>query len=420
MIYGCIAEKLGHSFSKDIHGMLFDYSYELREVAKGELDSFMREKDFCAINVTIPYKEDVIPYLDEIDGIARKIGAVNTIVNTNGYLKGYNTDFFGMTSLIEKNGIVLKGKKVLILGSGGTSKTAAAVAEAMESKCVIKVSRSSGNGLISYSDAMSLHSDADVIINTTPVGMYPNISGVPIDIEKFPNLSGIVDAVYNPLRTELVMRGQKKGIAAAGGLYMLVAQAVAAAEKFIRKNIPRSEIDRVYCKMVSQKENIVLTGMPGCGKTTVGRLVADALGKEFIDTDEEIVKKTGRSIPDIFEKDGEKAFRALESSVISDLATLQNVVISTGGGAILNSENVDVLSRNGRVYFLDRDLDSIEATSDRPLSSNRSDLEKRYNERYSLYCERCDVRIDMCNDPEENKNTIVKDFLYENTCNKRT
>lgn len=417
MIYGCIAEKLGHSFSKDIHNRLFDYSYELCEVPKDELDAFMRKKDFKAINVTIPYKESVIPYLDWISDTAKMIGAVNTIVNEDGYLKGYNTDFSGLSALINRNGIELKGKKVLILGSGGTSKTALAVSKSMECSSVYRVSRDGKEDCITYSEAKEKHRDAEVIINTTPVGMYPKIGFSPIDLEDYPRVVAVVDAVYNPLRSKLVYDARKKGINAVGGLYMLVAQAAVAAEKFIDTEVPVSEIDRVYGELVRLKENIILTGMPGSGKSTIGKLLAKELGRVFIDTDEEIVKNVNKPIPQIFAEEGEAAFRKLETEVIIELSSVQSAVIATGGGAILNPLNIEMLGENGRIYFIDRNIENIVATSDRPLSSNRADLEKRYRERYPLYTSRCDRHIRIGNDAQENMQMIKKDFCDEDTCN---
>ncbi len=417
MIYGCIAEKLGHSFSKDIHNRLFDYSYELCEVQRCELDAFMQKKDFKAINVTIPYKESVIPYLDEISETAKMIGAVNTIVNDNGYLKGYNTDFSGMSALIKRNGIELKNKKVLILGSGGTSKTALAVSESMECSSVYRVSRDGKEDCITYGTAKEKHADAEIIINTTPVGMYPKIGFSPIDLNDYPKVVAVVDAVYNPLRSKLVYDARKRGINAVGGLYMLVAQAAVAAEKFINTKVPVSEIDRVYGELVRAKENIVLTGMPGSGKSTIGKLLANELSRVFIDTDREIVKREKKPIPQIFSEVGESGFRKIETEVIFELSAVQNAVIATGGGAILNPLNIEMLGENGRIFFIDRNVENIVATSDRPLSSNREDLEKRYNERYPLYCSRCDRHIKICNDVIENMQRIKKDFYDEIACN---
>lgn len=416
MIYGCIAEKLTHSFSKEIHNRLFDYSYELKEVPQNELDSFMVSKDFKAINVTIPYKESVIPYLDWISDTAKKIGAVNTIVNENGFLKGYNTDFFGLTALINRYKIELKNKKVLILGSGGTSKTALAVAESLGCASVYRVSRNGNEDCITYNDAINLHSDAEIIINTTPVGMYPKINVAPIDLNNFPRVLAVIDAVYNPLCSKLVCDAKNKGITAVGGLYMLVAQAAIAAEKFANTIVSASEIERVYKEIFSIKQNVVLIGMPGSGKSTIGKLIAQKTDKIFIDIDDEIVKREQKSIAEIFATVGEEEFRKIETEVILSLSTVQNAVIATGGGAILNHINIDLLKENGKIYFIDRPLEEIVATDDRPLSSNRSDLEKRYKERYEIYCSCCDKQIKIGNDPQLNMKRVIEDFYNENTC----
>lgn len=408
MQYGCIGEKLSHSFSKIIHNEICDYTYELKEIPKDSLDDFMKNKDFKAINVTIPYKQDVIPYLDEISEQARSIGAVNTIVNKNGRLYGFNTDFLGLKALTLFAGIDIKDKKVLILGSGGTSKTALAVADSMGAKEVYRLSRSGGEGLITYEEAYREYTDAEIIINTTPCGMYPNIGVSAVDIEKFPNVEGVVDAVYNPLCSQLVVSAKEKGIKAIGGLYMLVAQAVFAAEYFTDSTIDKSEIERVYNKLLKEKQNLVLIGMPGCGKSTIGKAVAEILGKEFIDSDNEIVKKEGITIPEIFEFKGEKGFREIESRVIAELSLKQGAVIATGGGAILNKRNVDLLKGNGTVVFIDRPLEQLVTTDDRPLSSNRELLEKRYNERYDIYCNSADVIINAAEQLEVNIQAVAQ------------
>lgn len=416
MEYGLIAEKLGHSFSKDIHNKLFDYEYELHEVDRDSFDLFMKKREFKAINVTIPYKEAVIPYLDKISDTAKKIGAVNTIVNENGVLCGYNTDYSGLKQLIEKSGIVIDGKKVLVLGSGGTSKTAYHVAKDMGARFVSRVSRENKDDCITYQDAYDKHSDCDVIINTTPVGMYPNIGKSPVDIDLFTKLTGVIDVVYNPLCTKLVVDAKAKGIKAVGGLYMLVCQAIDASEKFVNKKVEFCKKMQIYKEIVKSKQNIVLIGMPGAGKSTIGKLLAKEVGKTFVDTDEEIVKLLNKKIPDIFSELGESGFRKIECEVIEKLSCLQNAVIATGGGAVLNKRNMDLLKENGRIYFIDRNIEDIVTTSDRPLSSNKADLEKRYRERYSLYCERCDKHILICNDAKENMMQIKEDFLNENTC----
>lgn len=413
MEYGCIGEKLSHSFSKLIHAELFDYDYTLCEIARERLDEFMKARAFRAINVTIPYKESVIPYLDYIDPAAEKIGAVNTVVNRDGRLYGYNTDFLGMKEMLRFEGISLAGKKVLVLGSGGTSKTAFCVAEDGGCRTVLRVSRSGRDGCITYKEAARLHTDAEIIINTTPSGMFPNIGESAISLESFGHLCGVADAVYNPLRSQLVCDAKKRGIPAAGGLYMLVAQAAFAAEKFTGQRVENEKITATYKKLFRQKENIVLTGMPGCGKSTLGRAAAERLGMDFLDTDEEIVKRAGKTIPEIFAAEGERGFRALESEVIADAAAKQHTVIATGGGAVLCERNIDLMRENGRIYFIDRPLEFLEIGKGRPLSQDKKALKKRYDERYPLYCQRCDRRIVPSQDKEENVGMIVKDFNYE-------
>ena len=391
MEYGCIGEKLKHSFSKEIHALLTDYNYEIKEIPKDSLREFMLAKNFRAINVTIPYKRDVIPFLDFVSDTAKSINAVNTIVNKNGKLYGYNTDFFGMTELINREGIEIAGKKVLILGSGGTSSTACAVVKALNAKSVYTVSRSGGDGRITYEQAYKEHSDADVIINTTPVGMYPNPDDMPIDLGKFKMLSGVVDAVYNPLRTKLVLEAKKRGIKATGGLYMLVAQAARAVELFLDKEIDPKKTEEVYRKIKVQKQNIVLIGMPSSGKSTIGEKLAKRIEFDFVDTDVIIVNRAKMPITEIFKSVGEQGFRKLESEVIAEISKNSGVLISTGGGAILNPKNVENLRQNGMIYFIDRPLEWLTATEDRPLSSNKADLEKLYEERYPKYKSAADV-----------------------------
>ena len=414
MEYGLIGEKLGHSFSKIVHSKFCDYDYELNEISRDKFHEFMTRKDFKAINVTIPYKQDMIPYLDVISETASKIGAVNTVINKEGKLYGDNTDYLGLVSLIEHNNIDFENKKVLILGSGGTSKTARVAAENLGAKTVFRVSRSGGEGLITYKQAYECHTDCEIIINTTPCGMYPNIGESAVDISEFPKLEAVIDAIYNPLSSALVVAAQKKGIKAVGGIYMLVAQAVFAAEKFLDKTLPKTQIEEIVSEIIKEKQNIVLIGMPGCGKSTIGKILAKELGKEFADSDEGIVKKQGVTIPEIFADKGEAYFREIESEVIKEFSVKQGLVLATGGGAVLNSQNVDLLKENGVILFLDRDLRDIEATSDRPLSSNRDDLEKRYKERYPIYISSADYRIDCTNDINENIKTIKEVLNSEN------
>ncbi len=411
MEYGCIAERLGHSFSKIIHARLADYEYELCELAPDMLDGFFEKREFRGINVTIPYKERVIPYLFALDEQAKAIGAVNTIVNRDGRLYGYNTDFYGMTALIRHIGIDLQNKKVAILGTGGTSHTACAVAKALRAKEILVVSRKESEYAISYESLISRHADTEVIINTTPGGMYPNPDGTAVSLEAFSKLLGVVDAVYNPLRPQLVLEAKKRGIAAEGGLFMLVAQAVRASEIFLGIEYPSGTTERVFDEIAREKENIVLCGMPGCGKSTVGAILAEQTDRKFLDLDALIVEAAQRPIPVIFEQEGESGFRDWETRVLKEkLAQENGLVIALGGGAILRDENVDALRRNGRLYFIDRPLQDLIPTGDRPLSSNNEALRKRFEERYFRYCDTADCRIEVKGDAESVARDIRKDF----------
>lgn len=405
--YGCIGKKLTHSFSKEIHAKLADYEYELIELNEDKIESFFREKNFSAINVTIPYKQTVIPYLDSLSDVAKRIGAVNTIVNKNGKLHGYNTDYYGMKALVEKIGIDIKGKKVLVLGTGGTSKTARVLAEDMGASDVITVSRKKSENYVTYEEAVNNHSDADVIINTTPSGMYPDCDSVPIDISAFGKLEGIVDAVYNPLRTNLVLNAEAKGIKAEGGLYMLVMQAVVAVEKFLDTEIPKTVADNVYASVFASKENIVLTGMPGSGKSTVGKLLT-LDGFTFADTDEEIEKRCGCTIKELIENKGEKYFRDIETQVIKDVSSEGCQIISTGGGAVLREENIRSLKRNGKLFFINADFGRLLPTDSRPLSDTADKLKILYDERIDIYKNTADVTVPDMATPKDEAEFILK------------
>ncbi len=417
MNYGCIGERLKHSFSKEIHNLLASYEYELVEIPKCDLSSFMTARGFKAINVTIPYKEQVLPYLYYIDEHAKKIGAVNTIVNKDGNLYGYNTDFYGMSKLIAHAGIDLHGKKVAILGTGGTSKTAKAVATVLGACEIIVVSRKKGEDIIDYCELYEKHSDTEVIINTTPLGMYPDISSKAVDLYKFQKLEGVIDAVYNPLRTALITDAIKLGIPCEGGLYMLVAQAVRASEIFSGVEYQDEVLENVYRKIKASKENIVLIGMPACGKSTVGNIIAQKLGREFVDTDVLIEEKTGLRIAQIFENSGEAHFRDIEAETVNEISGRNGIVIATGGGVVLNKDNISALSKNGRIYFIDRPLELLCPTDDRPLTSTRRDMEKKYTERYDIYTSSADVIINASCDIEKVAEAIMGDFKNENICN---
>lgn len=406
--YGCIAEHLGHSFSGEIHHLLGlalspdgknepCYRYTLQELRPDELADFLVRRSFRGINVTIPYKQAVMPYLDELTDIAREIGAVNTIINRDGRLIGDNTDFYGMSYLIASSGVDLKNKKVLIFGTGGTSKTAYAVAKHMGAREILKVSRQKQNGCLTYYELFS-HTDAEIMINTTPVGMFLHDEECPLpadlSLSDFKGLCGVFDAVYHPLRTELVLAAKALKIPSAGGLAMLVAQAAAATERFLKRSISDEAMCQIIKTLNAQKQNIVLIGMPACGKTTVGQLLSQALGRELIDTDEEITRAVGMTPGDCITKYGEAAFRKVEAEVIRDkIAPMSGVIIATGGGAVLDAQNVKRLKRNGTLYFLDRPLHSLQATKDRPLSADPELLRRRYEERYDVYRSAADVRL---------------------------
>lgn len=408
--FGCIGKKLTHSFSKEIHSRLADYEYELIELGEGEIKKFLDNRDFEAINVTIPYKETVIPYLDCISDVAKRIGAVNTVVNKKGKLYGYNTDYYGMKALIERVGIELAGKKVLILGTGGTSKTARVLSKDMGACEILTVSRSERASCITYEEAITKHSDADIIINTTPSGMYPDCESKPIDLQHFNKLEGVIDAVYNPLCTNLVIDAKNKGIKAEGGLYMLVMQAVVAVEKFLGIEILKSVADEVFASVAKEKENIVLTGMPGSGKSTIGK-VFKLEGFEFIDTDEEIVKRCGCSIKDLIIEKGEQYFRDLESEVIREVSLKSSCIISTGGGAVLREENINRFKRNGKLFFINADKKRLIATCDRPLSDTYEKLEKMYTERIGIYKSTADVIVPDMDTAEAEAEYIIKKRL---------
>lgn len=391
MRYGLIGEKLSHSFSPQIHGLLGNDDYILREIPKEELENFFKKKDFCAVNVTIPYKEAVIPFLDAIDPAAARIGAVNTVVNRGGVLTGYNTDHYGLMSLIEKAGIDPFGKTAVILGTGGTSKTAQAVLFDMGVRTVLKASRSPrGDGIISYEELLERADEFEIVVNTTPVGMFPSFEGSAVDISAFRNLCGVIDVIYNPLSTDIVLDASERGIPGANGLYMLVCQAAKAAELFFDDSSFLEKTNEVFDKLSRRMKNTVLIGMPGSGKSTVGKLLADLTGREFFDCDEEFKKRYG-DISEFFASEGEAVFRKKETLICRELSAKTGCVIATGGGVVTKWENVKMLKKNGTIVFLDRDIDLIVPTADRPLSSDRETLEKRYRERGPLYKEASDI-----------------------------
>ena len=397
MEYGLIGGKLGHSYSKIIHEMLCGYRYELCPLpTEAEARAFLEKRAFKAINVTIPYKRLVMEYCTYLDPRAKAIGAVNTVVNKNGLLYGYNTDYLGFAHLCAAHGVDFAGRTVLILGTGGTHNTTRAVALDRGAARVLTVSRTPdrAKGELSYAEAVS--SGAQIVINTTPAGMYPNVGVCSLDVAAMPGLEAVVDVVYNPDKTELVLRAEEAGVpVAVGGLEMLVAQAVYAAEYFLDRKFgdAPARIRRITAALRKEQLNVVLVGMPSCGKSTLGRLLAKQLGRTFVDLDEEIVKADGRSIPDIFAAEGEEGFRRRESEQTARFSKEGRQVISCGGGILKKPENLRVLRQNGVVLFLDRPLEELTVGGGRPLSSSPEALRQMEKERRPLYLAAADAVV---------------------------
>ena len=403
---GLLGRKLGHSYSPQIHNLLGDYSYVLFEKEPEELENFLKTGDFSGLNVTIPYKKEVIPYLSELSPTAQKMGCVNTVLRrSDGTLYGHNTDYFGFTSLIRHAGLSVAGKKVLVLGSGGASNTAVAALKDLGASPVV-ISRSGENN---YGN-LHLHRDAAAIVNATPVGMYPNTGVSPIDLALFPHLEGVLDVIYNPARTQLLLDAEKLGIPRENGLWMLVAQAKEAAEVFTGGKISDEVIEKIYRELSHQMKNIVLIGMPGCGKTTIGTLLAEKLGRTLADADEKIISLAGKSIPDIFAQDGEPTFRDWETKALAELGKQSGLVIATGGGCVTQKRNYPLLHQNGYLVWLERDC-SVLPTDGRPLSQ-ANDLGKMYAVRKPLYEAFADIRVENAGTPEETAQQIL-DALEE-------
>ena len=388
MEYGLLGERLGHSFSPQIHRDLAGYDYQLLPTPPEAVEDLFARRAFQGLNVTIPYKRTVMPLCDEIDPRAAAIGAVNTVVNRNGRLTGYNTDIDGFLYMARRAGVDMAGKKVVILGSGGTSCTARAAAGELGAREIITVSR---HGEDNYQN-LSRHADAQVLVNTTPVGMYPNWGQSPVSLESFPALEGVLDVVYNPLRTALLLQAEERGLPRSCGLPMLVAQAKRAAELFTGRNIDDSRTEAVLHGLRGQLTNIVLIGMPGCGKTTVGRALAGKLGRTFVDLDEEIVRRAGMSIPEIFAREGEAGFRERESALVREFGERTGLVVSTGGGVVTRRENYIPLKQNGLLLHLRRDPAAL-PTDGRPLSQATAP-EELWRRRAPLYAAFADGEID--------------------------
>ena len=392
MKVGLIGEKLGHSFSKPIHEQIADYTYDIMPLSREEFPLFMENKAFDAINVTIPYKEMVMPYCDFIDKKATEIGAVNAIKNINGRLYATNTDFDGLKWMIE-NHFDISGKTVAICGSGGTSKTAFAVCKALNAGEIIRVARNKDKPYITYEEIKNRR-DIQFILNTTSVGMLPDIMSSIVDLDDYPNCQGVIDVVYNPLMTSLCLQAKQRGIPFVAGLEMLVGQAVAAVEFFTDKTVDRKYIAQITEKLYREKRNLVLIGMPSCGKTSLGSKAADKLKMKFVDMDAQIEKMAGKTIPQIFDEIGESGFRKLEIEVCLELAKCNHTVISCGGGVIKNSLNMQALSLNGYVVYIKRNLNKLHTGGKRPLSSDRFALKKMAEERFPLYEKYSDAEVE--------------------------
>lgn len=376
---GLLGEKLGHSYSPQIHALLSDYSYDLFEIEPQQVEDFLCNGQFHGLNVTIPYKKVVIPYCNCLSSEAQKLGAVNTITKAaDGTLTGHNTDYFGFQYMLRKSQLEVIGKKVLILGSGGAAVTVFSVLQEAGATPVI-ISRHGENN---YQN-LQRHKDASVIVNATPVGMYPNTGKSPVNINEFPLLEGALDLIYNPARTQLLLDAERKGLVAVNGLWMLVAQAKKSAELFTGKDLPDCMIDIVYKQLCKKTQNTILIGMPGCGKSTVGKLLAAQLGKEFADADTYIEQLAQKTIPTIFREDGEAAFRALETQALMELGKRSGLVIATGGGCVTQEQNYPLLHQNGNIIWIKRDLNLL-PTNGRPLSQKKS-LQSMYQQRQNLY-----------------------------------
>lgn len=387
--FALIGKTLKHSYSKKIHTLFSKYQYDLVELESDALERFVKESEYKGFNVTIPYKQQIMPYLDYIDESAKAIGAVNTVVKRNGKTIGYNTDFLGMIYMLKKAEIELHDRCVLILGSGGTRNTALAVAKTLGAKSIKVISR---NGEFNYQNCYDF-TETEVIINTTPVGMYPETDNCPIDINRFPNLLGVADVIYNPSLTKLLFNARERGIKYTNGLSMLVAQAKYAMDLFLSDKFDDGIIESVLEKLQREVKNIVLVGMPGSGKSTVANNLSALLDMESIDIDQKIEQKAGKSIPEIFSNDGEDYFRSLETEVIKEFGCLSGKIISTGGGAVKRAENYFLLKQNGVIFYIDRPIEKL-STVGRPLSKDLTAVKKLFEERKELYEKFADFTID--------------------------
>ena len=387
---GLLGGKLGHSFSPQIHGKLGEYEYLLYEKEPEELCGFLTDEaanPWQGLNVTIPYKKEVMKYCDELSPLAKRIGSVNTLVRRYGKIFGDNTDYYGFGCMVKKLGVSVAGKKALILGNGGVALPVKAVLEDEKAGEIIIISRSGENNY----ENITRHADAEIIVNTTPLGMYPDVGKKAISLAGFHKCEAVFDLIFNPLKTALMLEAEELNVPHMDGLLMLVAQAKKASEIFRDIRIEDSVIEEISDDIRKEVENIVLIGMPGCGKSTIGRILADKLNKKFVDLDEVIVKRAGMSIPEIFSLHGENGFRKLEKEVVADICKEKGQVIATGGGVVTVAANKQMLRQNAVVIFIERELSEL-STNGRPISLSRP-LQDIYNERIEAYNSWSDYRV---------------------------
>ncbi len=399
--FGLLGRKLAHSYSPQLHNMLSDYEYKLYEVEPEDLDTFMATTELSGMNVTIPYKKSVMKYCVELSDVARKMGCCNTLVKMPDGWHGDNTDYYGFCAMVRNRGIDFDGRKVLVLGSGGASNTVCRASEDLGAREIVIISRTGDNN---YSN-LDRHADANIIVNATPVGMFPYNGQAPLELKQFPKIEGVVDLIYNPERTALLLQAEKLGIRHTDGLYMLVAQAKKAAEIFAGNAIAESENERINDVLRAEMNNIILVGMPGCGKSSVGKLLAQKTGRKFIDADQAIVESAGTPIPEIFKQDGEAGFRKIETKVLEELGKLSGVIIATGGGCVTRPENYPLIHQNGMIFWLQRDISKL-PTNGRPLSQ-ANPLEKLYADRKDKYAAFADAIIDNNGSLEATVDAII-------------
>lgn len=406
--YGLIGKRLSHSYSPTVHAQLGraigeQYDYELFECDPEELESLIRNKNCDGFNVTIPYKKTVLAFCDEISDEVLHIGAANAIIKKGDKICAHNTDYYGFRYMVYASGIKFGNKKVLVLGSGGASQAIKTALHDLGARETVIISRT---GAFNYEN-LHLHSDAEIIINTTPVGMYPENGKAPLDLRAFTHLCGVLDLIYNPSLTELLLEAERLGIPHIGGIHMLVAQAKASYELFTGKRLPDKIINDTVRYIERDTQNIILTGMPGCGKSVIAKALQEMTGKAVIDTDEIIENRTGMTIPEIFRKRGETAFRVLESEVIREVSKNSSKIISLGGGAVLNPENYSPLHQNGKIFFIRRDTELL-ATDGRPLSKSPETLKQMQEIRLPLYRDFCDTEVENDGTIEDAASQILK------------